>query len=311
MMNKSKSEQARDLSVILCTWNNSKRLAITLDAIAECEIPECLQWELIVVNNICTDDTDAVVASFTDQLPINYVHEPKQGLSNARNAGLAAAAGEWVLFTDDDVRPYPQWVAAYWEVITKQGGEYFFGGPVESEFEGDGLPREIRKFAPASVKGFDWGPYEHEPKQAGNFLSANWCSRTDQLVQSGGFNPEMGLGASEKRIMVGEETDLMIRLKQKGLKPWYVPRAKIRHFVPADKCKIEHLSGRYGAWVYQNTNAPKSIFRFMYHATRKTSVDLWKAINLRREMSDAEKHMIRIRLKYRLYAIRDRMFGRD
>ena len=61
-----------DVCVMLCTWNNSSRLRITLDAIAQCEVPEGLCWELVLVNNNCTDDTDAVAAEFAERLPNSY-----------------------------------------------------------------------------------------------------------------------------------------------------------------------------------------------------------------------------------------------
>ena len=192
-MESTHSNQEKDLSVTLCTWNNSKRLAITLDAIAQCEIPEGLDWELVVVNNNSPDDTEAVVQQFVDRLPITYVFEGKQGLSNARNAGLAAATGKWVLFTDDDVRPYRQWIAAYWQAIQENGDAYFFGGPLESEFEGPLPPSGLLAFAPWSVKGLNWGDASHEASGREKFVSANWVCTRAMLLDAGGFDPNLGL----------------------------------------------------------------------------------------------------------------------
>ena len=93
-MTSQKPETA--VSVVLCTWNNAKRLAITLDAISKCAFD--MKWELVVVNNNCSDETDQVVEACREKLPIVYVHETRQGLSRARNAGLSAASGELVVF---------------------------------------------------------------------------------------------------------------------------------------------------------------------------------------------------------------------
>ena len=181
-----------DLSVVLCTWNNAQRLRITLDAIAQCEVPDNLNWELVVVNNNCTDDTDVVVSRFESRLPILYVNEPRQGLSHARNAGLAAASGQWILFTDDDVRPYAQWINAHVEAHKRWPENYYFGGPVESEYEGAPPEPEILVHAPPSVHGFDKGQELIVGKPDITFLSANWSAPRSKILSAGGFDGRIG-----------------------------------------------------------------------------------------------------------------------
>jgi glucosyl-dolichyl phosphate glucuronosyltransferase len=104
-----------DLTVLISTWNSCDRLSITLDTFALCSIPEGLQWQLVIVNNNCTDNTDAVVARYAKKLPITYVKEPRPGLSIARNTGLQAATGKLIIFTDDDVKPSRDWIKLYWD----------------------------------------------------------------------------------------------------------------------------------------------------------------------------------------------------
>lgn len=85
------------ISVIICTWNNAKRLAITLQSFTTCSIPDDVTWEVVLVNNNCTDETDQVVGQFKGKLPLVYVREPQQSLSRARNAGLAVATGRLIV----------------------------------------------------------------------------------------------------------------------------------------------------------------------------------------------------------------------
>jgi glycosyltransferase involved in cell wall biosynthesis len=47
-----------DISIVIPTWNNCRRLAQTLSALCGCDVPPALEWELVVVNNQCTDDTN-------------------------------------------------------------------------------------------------------------------------------------------------------------------------------------------------------------------------------------------------------------
>ena len=53
--------------------------------------PVGADWELLVVNNNCTDATDAVVASFVDRLPVRRLFEATPGLSTARNLAVREA----------------------------------------------------------------------------------------------------------------------------------------------------------------------------------------------------------------------------
>ena len=49
------------VSVAICTWNRSALLDRTLASLHQLAIPSAVEWELLVVNNDCSDDTDDVV----------------------------------------------------------------------------------------------------------------------------------------------------------------------------------------------------------------------------------------------------------
>ena len=256
-----------DLSVILCTWNNSQRLAITLEALSRCVIPDGVAWEVVVVNNNCTDDTDDIVARFTRTVPIAYVREPRQGLSQARNAGLAAARGRLVVFTDDDVKPSPGWLVAYWGAFQAMPDGCYFGGPIESEFEGRRPDEELLRSAMPSVKGIDWGPEPRPLVDGEGFVSANWACAVETLRAAGGFDVRLGLDPSQGYMRASEEADLMRRLRSEGMRPWYVPEARLSHFVPASKSTLRHIGdrveahGRYLALVASARHGrPRTVF---------------------------------------------------
>lgn len=229
------------LSIILCTWNNVERLRDTLNALSECE-SKTLDWELIVVNNNCTDNTDDVVASFHDQLPVVYIHEKRQGLSRARNAGLNAARGDYLIFIDDDITPSPQWLSTYRNAFERFPQGHYFGGSVESIFESVIPPDELLQFAPWSVRGLELGDNERILERE-MFLAANWACPRAAIVAAGGFDEELGLSGSGP-VNVGEESDLQTRLRQMGYKALYLPEARIGHFVPASKCTLKHVAAR-------------------------------------------------------------------
>lgn len=229
--------------MIICTWNNSRRLAITLGSICRCTIPNGLEWEVVLVNNNCTDETDAVARQFADRLPLVYIKEPNQGLSRARNAGLKVASGELVIFTDDDVEPCSGWIAEYWTAFREKPRGFYFGGPVDTLRETGKMDESLRRLAPLSVRGYDWGTEPRNLRPGEEFIGPNWACPAQGLRSSGGFDVRLGLGASDG-VRVGEESDLMDRLKESGLSTWYLPRARLVHFVPREKCTLKHIADR-------------------------------------------------------------------
>ena len=105
------------LDVVICTHNRSAALAQVLDALAAQSPVTHMPWSVLVVDNASSDDTAAVVARHPGDLALRYVHEPKLGLTHARQRGVAETAGEWIGFVDDDNLLDPGWVAAIVDAI--------------------------------------------------------------------------------------------------------------------------------------------------------------------------------------------------
>lgn len=82
-------------SVIVPAHNSSGYIRKGLDSIRAQSFPD---YELIVICDACTDSTEEIAREYTDRVITITAH--RDGL--ARNAGLDAARGQWVLFMDDD-----------------------------------------------------------------------------------------------------------------------------------------------------------------------------------------------------------------
>jgi glycosyltransferase involved in cell wall biosynthesis len=91
------------VSVIIWTWNRAALLDQTLERMHQLRIPEGVRWELVVVNNNCTDHTDELIARHASRLPLVNLHEAQPGKGHACNLALAHASGDLVAWTDDDV----------------------------------------------------------------------------------------------------------------------------------------------------------------------------------------------------------------
>ncbi|MBT4977758.1 MAG: glycosyltransferase family 2 protein [Gemmatimonadetes bacterium] len=115
-----------DISVVIATHNQVERLTLVLQGLAH----QTLQadFEVIVVDDGCTDGTRRMLA----ELDIGRVSviglKPNQGRNRARNRGIEAARGELVVFLDGDALPAPDLLQRYWQAYQKEGSEVFYCG---------------------------------------------------------------------------------------------------------------------------------------------------------------------------------------
>lgn len=233
------------VTVAICTWNRAKLLDQTLTHMRNLRIPEGVTWELLVVNNNCTDDTDAVLNTHLDALPLRRLLESKQGLSNARNCAIAAATGELLLWTDDDVLVDPEWLAAYAAAAAAFPEADLFGGEIEPWFEQE-PPRWIlenltRLHGPFAIAQ---RTAEIRPLQPGEFpIGANMGLRLSRLRQFC-FSPQ--LGRVGDHLISGDEKDLCSRIIADGHSGIWVGTARVRHYIPASRMTFNYL----WAWFY-------------------------------------------------------------
>lgn len=94
------------VSLIIPTYNRAWLLPETLNNVLQQSYP---QLEIIVVNDGSTDETPAVLAQYAGQ--IKAIHQENQGETAARNAGIAAATGDYLTFLDDDDQIFPDKIA--------------------------------------------------------------------------------------------------------------------------------------------------------------------------------------------------------
>ena len=235
------------LTVAICTWNRSKLLGQTLERMTRLSVPAGLDWELVVVNNRSTDATDAVLASFAGRLPLRPVFEPVAGQSSARNAAVREARGEYIVWTDDDVLVDASWLAAYADAFERWPRAAFFGGPIEPWFEGEPpawLRAGIRRVE-AAYAVLDLGS-EPIRLSARTFpYGANMAVRR-RVYDNVRYDP--GLGLRPGSSMRSEEKVLVEHLARAGEEGWWVPDARVTHFIPRARQTVSYLRGYYFGW---------------------------------------------------------------
>lgn len=191
------------ISVVVATRERPQQLARCLDSLLRLPYP---RRELIVVDNDpVTDETERLVRGlFGDD--VIYLREPRRGLANAHNCGLAAARGRIIAFTDDDVVVDRDWLAAIAEGFGADGNVGCVTGlivPAELETPAQVMLEAHGGFA----KGYAWthrspgrsGGDPLFPFTAGRLGSgANMAFSAALLRELGGFDPATGVGSAAR-----------------------------------------------------------------------------------------------------------------
>lgn len=145
------------LSVVIPVYNVAETIAEQLSALAEQRWEG--SWEVIVVNNRCTDDTVKIVERYIDRIPgLRVVNAfAKQGAAYAMNAGVRAAHADALAFCDGDDIVSNGWVAAMGEGLAHYP---FVSGPLEMErLNHAPLTRNRPNSQATGIQQYDYPPF--------------------------------------------------------------------------------------------------------------------------------------------------------
>ena len=141
------------VSVIICCCNSGWVIARCLEALRKQQTPSSLKWEIILVDNNCTDDTVCTAESCMSGSCIDFriVREPEPGLANARAKGISEAKFKYVIFCDDDNLLCPNYVQYVYSKFESDSTIGAIGGKGIPEFECDPDPRILPRLAGYAV----------------------------------------------------------------------------------------------------------------------------------------------------------------
>jgi GT2 family glycosyltransferase len=226
------------ISVIIAAYTEA-RWNDLLDAVASLRQQTLLPREIIIV----VDHNPALFARVRAHIPNVIVIENAalQGLSGARNTGIARATSEWVAFLDDDATAAPDWLErmsahCYAPDVLGVGGAT---DPWWLDARPHWFPEEFLWVVGCSYRGL---PETTTPVR--NLFGGNMLIRRALFDAVGGF--QTGIGRDRHLLKGCEETEFCIRANQampRGVF-LYEPRARILHRVPATRTRWNYFLTR-------------------------------------------------------------------
>ncbi|HQT61308.1 MULTISPECIES: glycosyltransferase family 2 protein [unclassified Acidiphilium] len=224
------------LSIAICSHNRGRQTERCLAALAP--LPETV--EAIVIDSGSAPDQAETIRAAATQHGARHLRLPTPGLSEARNAALASARGDWIAYLDDDATPWPDWCAVLLRTIAADPDLAATGGLILPQWQAQ-LPGWWPPALRAVLTIID-PPCTDESTAGLDPYGANIAFRREVLTRLGGF--PTCLGRRGRLMISNEETYVLRRLRQSGLSVRFTPDLVVYHEIDRARLNPVWLVGR-------------------------------------------------------------------
>ena len=223
------------IAAAVCTYCRYDMLAESLGSLARQTLDRG-RFEIIVVDNSPDAARSAEEAKRFAAIPnLFWMHEPRPGLSNARNVATLRTTAPILAFLDDDARADPGWLAALLDAFEALGPQAKVVGGRIRPWWGAERPAWLHDALVPSLTVIDLGE-ERRPLRPGEWVAgANIAFRREALVAQGGFAVNLGRIGGAASLLSNDETDLLERIAATGGVVAYDPAAAVEHFIPPER----------------------------------------------------------------------------
>lgn len=253
-------------SIIIPTFKRVEFLHDALSSIIAQDFPKT-DYDILVVDNAPYPTPELEALCKSESLPIlRYIHEPRNGLHNARHAGAKAATGDILIYIDDDVLCQSGWlsamVAPYIDpLVAAVAGRV----TLRYEIKPDDWLTQFNVY----YSERNWGDEPFMIPAYGAPVGCNMSVRRDVLYELKGFNPD-GYGDQNLIYFRGDgENGLARKIHDMGKKIYYAPRAWVEHRIPRQRISLAYLlkrsalGGIESAYVAQRYK-PRSVYGLFF-----------------------------------------------
>ncbi len=236
-MNQSKLK----ISVVICTYNRAVYLPDALESLYNQNINKD-SFEVIVVNNNSSDDTEAVCNDFIllhRDAHFIYLNEPNQGASFARNTGAAIAKAPLLCFMDDDAIAHSNYLSLIIDFFKNHPDAGGLGGRIIPKY----IPSEpiwMSHFVSSLVGNFDYS------KEISVFSPNKYPLESNMIIKREDFNLVNGFNTALPGVkgtlrIGGEGKEFFLKLKALGKTIYYHPGIIVDHIVETKKLTPEYM----------------------------------------------------------------------
>lgn len=224
----------RPASVVICSRD---RPALLLDTVRSVLDGDALPLELVIVDQSSVANAELAALGEVRGCRVLYLHSSSHGLSRARNIGIRAASGEFVVMLDDDMFVEKEWLATLLDGIPDGRHVVATGRVLAAPAEG-----AAGTIPSAALVERDEAAVYTGVQHADVVPGANVAMPRELVLSIGGYDERLGAGT---RFGAADDNDMGHRLLRAGAEVRHVPEAVVLHRAWREAGELRRLRWRY------------------------------------------------------------------
>ena len=231
------------LTACVCTYQRYDILHECLAALLKQKLADA-RYEILVVDN-SPNEIEAI--SFRDRFqgsPIKFIWTATAGLSNARNLGAEQCGTDIIAYIDDDAICGNDWATHLLDTYKRFGSTCgVVGGCSYPVWQGD-TPKWYPENKLELLSIVNLGDEVRLLKENEWLAGVNISFRTSLVLEEGGFDTSLGRTGGDATLLSNEETKLVNKLRDRGIKVAYTPHAQVGHCIDPSRLSLSWLRKR-------------------------------------------------------------------
>lgn len=243
---------AAGISVIIACYNSEKVIKTTLEHLQNQQNTSGIDWEVLLIDNNCTDNTAAIALETWNKNPIvelKILTEKKIGEANARMLGIKSAKFDILSIVDDDNWVSEKWIWQLTEYYKNQeiGLIGCAGEGVFEEKPPEWFAANQTAFAIGKLAEGDFVDFTSEALVPGAGLSLR-KSIYERLFEIG-WQPLLQ-GRVGNTQSAGADSEMCLATRLLGYKIYYSNELTFKHFTSANRIswdRLKKMTAGFGA----------------------------------------------------------------